>query len=66
MQVELTETSVKNVFLEMLKETALIVGPIMLVALIAGIIANYFQVGFLFAPESIQVEIRKSRSNQRF
>lgn len=59
MQVELTETSVKNVFLEMLKETALIVGPIMLVALIAGIMANYFQVGFLFAPESIQVKLEK-------
>lgn len=57
--MELTETSVKNVFLEMLKETALIVGPIMLVALIAGIVANYFQVGFLFAPESIQMKLEK-------
>jgi flagellar biosynthetic protein FlhB len=59
MLMDLTEANLQTIFLEMIKETALIVGPIMLVGLIAGVAANYFQVGFLFAPESIQMKLEK-------
>ncbi len=59
MLMELTESNIQIVFLEMVKEMALLVGPIMLVALIAGVAANYFQVGFLFSPESIQMKLEK-------
>ena len=38
---------------------ALFIGPIMLVALVAGVASNYFQVGVLFSPESIQVKLEK-------
>ena len=41
---------------------AIILLPIMLVALVAGVAANYFQIGFLFTTEH-SVEIRKIRSN---
>jgi flagellar biosynthetic protein FlhB len=59
MLMELTESNIQIIFLEMVKAMAMLVGPIMLVALIAGVAANYFQVGFLFAPESIQMKLEK-------
>ena len=37
----------------------MLLGPIMLVALIAGVAANYFQIGFLFSTESIQFKLDK-------
>lgn len=59
MLLDLTESNLQMIFLEIMKETAMLVGPIMLVGLFAGIAANYFQVGFLFAPESIQMKLEK-------
>lgn len=59
MLLEFTEANLNRIFFETVKETALIVGPIMLVALFAGVAANYFQVGFLFAPESIKMKLEK-------
>ncbi|MBB6443859.1 flagellar biosynthesis protein FlhB [Bacillus benzoevorans] len=59
MLMELTEANVQRIFFEIMKEMAMLVGPIMLVGLIAGVAANYFQVGFLFAPESIQMKLEK-------
>ena len=38
---------------------ASLLAPIMLVALVAGVAANYFQVGFLFSTETIQFKLEK-------
>ena len=44
----LTADTVMDMYVESLKEMAVIVLPIMLVAIIAGIGANFFQFGFSF------------------
>nr|WP_295970427.1 flagellar biosynthesis protein FlhB [uncultured Bacillus sp.] len=59
MLLDLTEESVQSILLEMMKETAMLAGPVMLVGLFAGVAANYFQVGMLFSPEAIQIKLEK-------
>ncbi|KAB2337525.1 flagellar biosynthesis protein FlhB [Cytobacillus depressus] len=59
MLMELSEANVQTLFLAILKEVVLFLGPIMLVAMIAGIAANYMQVGFLFSTEVIQPKLEK-------
>ncbi|WP_071395324.1 flagellar biosynthesis protein FlhB [Bacillus tuaregi] len=59
MLMDLSEPSIHYILIELLKELALIIGPIMLVALTAGVAANYFQVGFLFSTEAIQMKLEK-------
>ena len=48
MLVDLTEENLHMIFLELVQEVAMLLGPIMMVALVAGVAANYFQIGFLF------------------
>ncbi|WP_338452063.1 flagellar biosynthesis protein FlhB [Niallia oryzisoli] len=59
MLMDLTEESIYLIFMELLKELALLVGPLMLVALVAGVAANYLQVGFIFSTEAIQMKLEK-------
>ncbi|WP_313798665.1 flagellar biosynthesis protein FlhB [Cytobacillus sp.] len=59
MLTDLTEANVQSVFLSILKELVLLLGPIMFVALIAGVASNYMQVGFLFSTEVIQPKLEK-------
>lgn len=59
MLMEITESNVQVLLLQILKELAFYLGPIMLVAMIAGVAANYFQIGFIFSPESIQPKLEK-------
>ncbi|MDQ0214286.1 flagellar biosynthetic protein FlhB [Oikeobacillus pervagus] len=59
MLMPLTENNLKMISFEMMKELAMISGPIMLVALIAGIVANYMQVGFLFTGEPLKPKLDK-------
>ncbi|MBS4189246.1 flagellar biosynthesis protein FlhB [Bacillus sp. FJAT-49705] len=59
MLMELTEANIQMLFLAILKELVLLLGPIMLVAMVGGIIANYMQVGFLFSTEAIQPKLEK-------
>lgn len=59
MLIDLTETNLKVLFIEVLSQLALILGPIMIVAMIAGVLANYFQVGFMFSTEAIQPKLEK-------
>ncbi|PLR97263.1 flagellar biosynthesis protein FlhB [Bacillus sp. T33-2] len=59
MHMDLTENSVHVVMLEILQDLALFLGPVMLVAMVAGVVANYFQVGFLFSTEAIQMKLEK-------
>ncbi|XJZ28513.1 flagellar biosynthesis protein FlhB [Bacillota bacterium Lsc_1132] len=57
--MDATEGNLQIIFLRTLKELALYLGPIMLVALVAGVAANFFQVGFMFTSEAIQPKLEK-------
>ena len=59
MLVDLTEANIHIIFIEIVQEVAMLVGPIMLVVLVVGVAANYFQIGFLFSTESIQFKLDK-------
>jgi flagellar biosynthesis protein FlhB len=59
MLLDLTEENIQTLFIYVLKEMAVFLGPIMLVALIAGVASNYAQVGILFSTESIQMKLEK-------
>ena len=59
MLMDITEENLQMIFLELVQEVAMLLGPIMLVALVAGVAANYLQVGFLFSTESIQFKLDK-------
>lgn len=59
MYMDLTEKNIESIFIEILEELAMFLGPVMLVALIAGVAANYAQVGFMFSPEAIQMKLEK-------
>ena len=55
----ITEESILLIFKEVLVQIAKIVGPIMLVALVIGVVSNYLQIGFLFTTETIQFKLEK-------
>lgn len=59
MLMDITESNVQVLLLQILKELSFYLGPIMLVAMIAGVAANYLQIGFIFSPESIQPKLEK-------
>ena len=59
MLVKLTEENIFTIFIAILKELVYFLGPIMLVAMIAGVASNYMQVGFLFSTEVIQPKLEK-------
>ncbi|MCL7746483.1 flagellar biosynthesis protein FlhB [Halalkalibacter alkaliphilus] len=57
--LELTEATIAALFLELVMESAIVLLPIMMIALIAGVAASYIQVGVLFAPEAIKMKLSK-------
>lgn len=59
MSLELTESNVQMMVLEILGELVLILAPIMAIAMVAGVAANYAQFGFLFSAEAIQPKLEK-------
>ncbi|MGP7817489.1 flagellar biosynthesis protein FlhB [Niallia sp. 01092] len=59
MLLDLTEQNLQHIFLQILKEIAFIVSPILIAAIVAGLIANYMQVGVLFSTEAIQFKLEK-------
>lgn len=59
MFMELNETNIQSILLEILGELALFLGPVMLVAMLAGVAANYAQVGFMYSAEAIQMKLEK-------
>ncbi|MEK3886960.1 flagellar biosynthesis protein FlhB [Bacillus sp. FSL K6-3431] len=59
MLMDLTEANVQIILLGVLKELVFLLGPIMLIALIAGIGANLLQVGFMFTAEPLQPKLEK-------
>lgn len=56
---DLTENSVHQVFVEGTIEMAKIIGPIMGIAIIAGLAANFTQIGFLFTAEPLKMDLKK-------
>jgi flagellar biosynthetic protein FlhB len=59
MFMELTANNIHSILIEILGELTVFLGPVMLVAMIAGVAANYAQVGFLYSPEAIQMKLEK-------
>ncbi|MDQ0270213.1 flagellar biosynthesis protein FlhB [Cytobacillus purgationiresistens] len=59
LSMELTEAQAHILFLDVLKELVMLLGPIMLVAMVAGVIANYVQVGVLFTAKPIEPKLEK-------
>lgn len=59
MLLDLTENNLQMIFGDILKEVAFVLGPIMLVALIAGISANFAQIGLMFSAETLQPKLEK-------
>ena len=55
----LNEDTVMDMYVESLKEMAIITLPIMVVAMIAGIGANFFQFGLLFTTETLKIDLKK-------
>ena len=62
----LTVENVQSLFLEITTQAVMVVAPIMVIAAIAGIFSNYLQVGFLFAPEAIEMKLSKLDPIQGF
>ncbi|OLO40908.1 flagellar biosynthesis protein FlhB [Alkalihalophilus pseudofirmus] len=59
MLLDLTELTLQMVLNEVTYTSAIVVLPIMLVALIAGVFSSYLQVGPLFSTEAIQPKLSK-------
>lgn len=57
--MDLTENNIQMIFLDILEELVFVLAPIMVVAMLAGVLANYMQFGFLFSTESIQPKLEK-------
>ncbi|TYR82734.1 flagellar biosynthesis protein FlhB [Priestia megaterium] len=57
--LDVTEESVFTILMDLLPQVALAVGPIMLVALVGAVAANYMQVGVLFSTEPLQPKLEK-------
>lgn len=56
---ELSIDSTKLIFNQLLWETVKLVGPLFGVAMIAGLVANYMQVGFMINTEALQMKLEK-------
>ncbi|MGR3763876.1 flagellar biosynthesis protein FlhB [Rossellomorea sp. NS-SX7] len=59
MLMEVTENTVQVITLDLMKELALLLGPIMLVALAAGVVSNYIQVGVMFTTKPLEPKLEK-------
>jgi flagellar biosynthesis protein FlhB len=59
MLMELTENTVQVITMDIMKELALLLGPIMLVALLAGLFSNYIQVGVMFTTKPLEPKLEK-------
>ena len=55
----LTAETVMEMYFETIKEMAMVVLPIMVVAMVAGIGANYLQFGLLFTTETLKFDLKK-------
>ncbi|MBC5635977.1 flagellar biosynthesis protein FlhB [Ornithinibacillus sp. BX22] len=56
---DLTEKNVFQLFKEIMLEFAKIVGPVMIIAVVAGVGSNLMQIGFLFTTEPLKFDLKK-------
>lgn len=56
---DFSEEGMQVILLEILVEMGLVLGPVFLAAVVAGILANVMQIGFMFSTESIQFKLEK-------
>ncbi|SFA77358.1 flagellar biosynthetic protein FlhB [Lentibacillus halodurans] len=56
---EVTIDSVNQVMMEVFIEVATILAPVMITAIIAGLAANFTQIGFLFTTEPLKFDLKK-------
>lgn len=59
MLMDLNEKSLQEMFVELSIETVVVVLPIMLVAMVAGVFSSFIQVGPLFSTKAIQFKLSK-------
>lgn len=64
--VNLTDQNMEGFFYTIALQAGMILAPIMVIALVAGVLSNYIQVGFLFSTESIQMKLNKLDPIQGF
>nr|WP_194947710.1 flagellar biosynthesis protein FlhB [Anoxybacillus flavithermus] len=64
--MDVTIDSVQLIFVDLLQQLALLVGPIFLAAIAAALFANFVQVGFLFTTEPLQMKLSKLDPIQGF
>jgi flagellar biosynthesis protein FlhB len=64
--MDITEGSIHELFIQLSIDAVKVVGPIMLIALIAGIFSNFIQVGALFSTEAIQMKLERINPLQGF
>ncbi|MFD0824950.1 flagellar biosynthesis protein FlhB [Neobacillus sp. M.A.Huq-85] len=57
--LNLSITSTQTLFNQLLLDAAKLVAPLLIVVLVAGILANFFQVGFMFNMSSIKMDFGK-------
>ncbi|MBM7619003.1 flagellar biosynthetic protein FlhB [Bacillus tianshenii] len=63
---EVTVEQVHLIFMDILTQLIMIVGPIMLAAMVGAVIANFLQVGALFSTEAIHMKLNKLDPIQGF
>ncbi|OEH91276.1 flagellar biosynthesis protein FlhB [Bacillus solimangrovi] len=56
---DITQENVHKMFVEYSTMGVMLVAPIMLVTMIAGLAANYMQVGFMFTTEVLKMDLKK-------
>ncbi|QST01599.1 flagellar biosynthesis protein FlhB [Pontibacillus sp. ALD_SL1] len=56
---EVTEQTVHQMLLQVTMEMALTVAPLMGAAIVAGLAANFLQIGFLFTGEPLKMDLKK-------
>ncbi|NPC92590.1 flagellar biosynthesis protein FlhB [Bacillus sp. WMMC1349] len=64
--MEITVANIPGLFRDLALESGLLMAPILLAALVSGVLSNYMQVGFLFAPEAIKADLKKLDPIQGF
>ncbi|MBS4193999.1 flagellar biosynthesis protein FlhB [Lederbergia citri] len=57
--MEVSEDNIQLILLDILKELIFLLGPVMLIALVAGIASNLMQVGFMVTGEPLQPKLEK-------
>lgn len=56
---EVTAIEIHKMFIDVVSQIALVLAPIMLIAVVAGLASNFLQFGFLFSTEPLKMKLNK-------